>query len=106
MSQSKAEHSGPRHGSTAIPQIDLWGGKSCDVPEHVAKCPECGHTLHVYCHSWDAATGKPWADELQIDCQNERFYDGETDTYEHRWHQSDWQSVRDEIVKWAGARLP
>lgn len=80
----------------------LWHGKSCEVPKEVAVCPECGGELYVYCHGWHTDTGQPIAADLQIDCENEKVFD-EDDGFEHRWFQSDWQSIKDAVVKWSMA---
>lgn len=88
-----------------IPENVLWGGKSCLLPRSVRLCPECGHQLYLNCDSWDADTGQPF--EVSVDCCNEEWFgDDEPDSKEfprhcHRYWQSDWQSVRDAVNRWA-----
>lgn len=83
----------------------LWHGKSCEVPKDVAVCPECGGELYVYCHGWHTDTGQPIAADLQINCEVEEWIleDDEDAETGHKWWQSDWQPVRDAIVKWSMA---
>lgn len=93
-------------------KVMLWHGKSCEVPREIAVCPECGSELYVYCQGWHTDTGQPLAADLQIECEAENWilgidegewsnvYNGDTG---HSWKQSDWQSVREAIVKWAMA---
>ena len=84
------------------PRNDLWGGKSCNVPKDVAICPECSGGLHVYCHQWNAETGQPDAEGLQVDCDNEKYFDDDDDPgHEHHWFQQDWQDVIATIRRWA-----
>ncbi len=87
------------------PETQLWGGKWCELPRSVRLCPECGHSLYVNCDSWDTDTGQPF--EVSVDCKNEKWFDDEEPDSEelpgfvHRYWQSDWQSVRDEVEAWA-----
>lgn len=104
MSKNKDVDAAPLHGVVITPHEHLWGGKSCDVPRAVAVCLECGHSLHVSCNAWDEETGQPHGADLQIDCENEKWFDDDEDKgFEHRWFQSDWQSVVDAVRKWADA---
>lgn len=73
----------------------LFGGHA-EVPADVAICPECGGTLHARSMAWGDQSGVPLAAELQIDCVHEP-------SARHRWFQSDWQPVVDQVRKWAGA---
>jgi hypothetical protein len=76
----------------------LWHGKGCFVPKDIAVCPECGSELSARAMAWDSETGQPHAESIEIDCQ----YDADGEHW-HRWHQSDWQRVRDAITKWSKA---
>lgn len=81
---------------------NLLNGGNMPVPATVALCPECGSSLHVHSNEWDTETGVPTPEGLQIDCVAEceaigqTFYD-----VSHRWFQSDWQPVVDEVREWA-----
>jgi hypothetical protein len=88
----------PRMVEAFARQALLFGG-STDVPDTIAKCPECGGNLAARSMQWDAASGQPDASALDIDCQ-----DALSHCDSHRWHQSEWQPVRDAIVKWCGAK--
>lgn len=74
----------------------LWHGSGCYIPTTVAVCPECGGELYAKSLSWWAETGQPSANSIDIHCR-------EDPDLNHRWHQSDWQPVRDAIAKWSGA---
>ena len=76
----------------------LWHGTISAVPINIAKCPECGGELTARSMQWDAETGQPDATAIEID-----RIDGPSHCDLHRWHQSDWQPVRDEISMWCGA---
>ena len=73
-------------------------GGHCMVPLKVATCPECDSMLSVRCIQWDSETGVPHDVGLEIECES-----SEESQAEHRWAQSDWQPVRDEIAAWCGA---
>jgi hypothetical protein len=89
----------PRMVEAFARQALLFGG-STDVPDTVAKCPECGGDLAANSMQWDAETGQPDAAALEIVC----IADARELTCIHRWHQSEWQPIRDAIVKWCKAR--
>lgn len=74
----------------------LLGGGNCLVPKDVAICPECSGRLHAESCEWDTATDKPTLGGIYLNCQREG-------SIRHRGWQSDWQSVRDAVDKWAGA---
>lgn len=78
-----------------IGQLDY--GKSCLIPKSVAVCPECGGRLDAECIEWGAEDGKPSTSGLYIDCRKDRR------RMEHKYWQSDWQSIVDAIGKWCGA---
>ena len=46
---------------------ELKHGGACDVPRHIATCPECGADLHAESFEWDLETGAPTAAGLGID---------------------------------------
>lgn len=75
----------------------LTHGSGCYVPREVAECPECGGELHARAMQWDAETGVPDAESIDLDCIADR-------ACRHRWWQSDWQPVLDKIRKWSGAK--
>lgn len=104
MAKQNSVDAASLHPIVITPRDNLWGGKSCNVPRSIAICPECGNDLRVSCNAWDESTGQPYACDLQIDCENEKWFDDEEDKgFEHRWFQSDWQSVVDVVRKWAEA---
>jgi len=76
----------------------LWRGKSSTVPRAIAICPECQGTLAARSLEWDAASGRPEASAIELDCEHD-CRGGKT----HRHFQSDWQPVRDAIAKWCKA---
>jgi hypothetical protein len=75
----------------------LWHGNPHDIPKSVAICPECNGQLTALPQSWDAATGRPSAVDMDIVCINE------LQSGNHRFHRSDWQPTRETIAKWCGA---
>jgi hypothetical protein len=77
----------------------LWHGGGVYVPRSVAVCPECRGELTARAMEWDTETGQPSAVGIEIDCLNFLVHDG----VGHRWHQSDWQPVRDAVAKWCKA---
>lgn len=80
-------------------------GDWVDVPDDIASCPECGGKLTVCSNANHVESGKPIADALCIDCENEDEDWDEDEDREcpHRHRQSDWQPVVDKIRQWAGA---
>jgi len=74
----------------------LLYGKSSLVPHKVAVCPECGAQLFAESTEWASESGEPSKGGLVIDCVDDA-------NFEHRYWQSDWQSVVDAIAKWCGA---
>jgi hypothetical protein len=88
----------------------FYGGGSM-VPLSVAMCPECQGQLHAECNRWDAITGKPIADGIDVTCCDEQLLLDEWENNDddershrevaHRWHQSDWQPIVDTVRKWA-----
>lgn len=92
----------------------LCGSGVCDVPELVAVCPECNGKLYVQCEGWTEDTKQPCRDGVSVNCYEEDMaldeweQDEDEDPrgyYEvaHRWHQSEWQPVIDDVCKWVGA---
>lgn len=81
------------------PERPLWHGIGCYVPKVVAVCPECGGELTARSMQWDTETGQPDAEAIDIEC-----LDYLSHLSGHRWFQSDWQPIRDAIVKWCEAR--
>ncbi len=77
----------------------LWNGTGCYIPKTVAVCPECGGELTARSMQWDAETGRPDAAAIDIEC-----LDYLSHMSGHRWHQSDWQPIRDTIAKWCDAK--
>ena len=81
------------------------------VPFDIALCPECGGPLHVVANAWDTETGKPHADELQVECvadamlletaEEEDWPAWQLREQSHRWWQCDWQPVVDAVREWA-----
>ncbi len=76
----------------------LWHGVGCYVPPGVAVCPECGLELTARALGYVAATGRPIAASIEIECLGDM-----NGLQSHRWYQSEWQPVRDAIVKWCDA---
>ncbi len=80
------------------PNLLLHGGSSY-IPLSVAVCPECGAPLHCQSMAWVTETGMLIAEALRIEClggvPNNHKY--------HKYHQADWQHVRDAVEWWAGA---
>ena len=74
----------------------LHHGSGCYIPKGVAVCPECGGELHARSMSWEQATGRPIAADIEIGCVADPDLN-------HRFWQSDWQPVRDAIAKWVKA---
>jgi ssDNA-binding Zn-finger/Zn-ribbon topoisomerase 1 len=74
----------------------LWHGSGCYVPREVAECPECSGELYARSHSWIEETGQPIAEAIDIGCVNDPDCN-------HRYWQSDWQSIVDAIRKWCKA---
>ncbi len=79
----------------SVDPADLHFGGAARVPSLVEMCPECGGYLIVRSFSWDALSGQPHGDGLQIDCVRD-------EKAMHRYFQSDWQAVVDKVRKWAG----
>lgn len=83
----------------------LRHGGVCEVPSEVATCPECGETLAVRCEEWDAETGEPVWEFIELECDEWEFeieeeeYDELYDT--HRGGQFIWQPVIDRVAEWA-----
>jgi hypothetical protein len=73
----------------------LYGGH-CGVPKDVCVCPECGGKLMAESMEWIEETGMPTIGGLTVDCKNS-FVE------RHRYWQSDWQSVINQVEKWCGA---
>lgn len=81
----------------------LWGESfGVYVPEQIAVCPECGEGLIAECHEHEAESGRPIATGIEVQCLC-RVRAGSFEV-NHRWHQSQWQPVRDAIAKWCDAR--
>jgi len=78
----------------------LHSGGGAYVPKEIAVCPECGSQLTARSHSWDAETGVPCAVDIEIECTADELDDPST---WHKFHQCDWQPVRDAVAQWAGA---
>ena len=68
-----------------------------DIPNEVAKCPECGSQLLVEVLDIDCETNLPWASSVTVQCKNEDF---EQEESWHRHWQSEWQPTIDEVKKW------
>lgn len=75
----------------------LKHGGHCDIPMAVATCPECGGALYAECQDWEEETGLPIYGSINVDCIID------ADAMDHRYWQSDWQSVVDAVGRWAGA---
>jgi hypothetical protein len=73
----------------------LYGG-NCYVPKDIAVCPECGSRLKAVSIEWLSETGIPTTGGLEVSCKNS-FVEW------HRYWQSDWQSVINQVEKWCGA---
>lgn len=94
------QNSNDRSGSSCV-MLPIGGGSSVPVPKHVDTCPECGGIIHAFVVEWEEDTKKPViGGGIQLTCENEEW-DGEG--WNHRWWQSDWQSVVDNVDKWAGS---
>ncbi len=74
----------------------LYHGSGCYVPLEVAKCPECGAELTARSMQWNAATGEPHGEYIDICCTADPDLN-------HHYHQDRWQPVRDAIVRWCRA---
>ena len=75
----------------------LLHGGHCDIPMDVAFCPECGGALCAEAQEWEEGTGLPISGALNVGCIIDE------DTMDHRYWQSDWQSVVDAVERWSGA---
>jgi DNA-directed RNA polymerase subunit RPC12/RpoP len=85
----------------------LWTGtigekRGLYVPDEVAKCPECKSSLIAECIEHEAETGRPVATGIELDCI--QFLSDSMYGSAHSYRQSDWQPVRDAVVKWCDAR--
>lgn len=78
-----------------VPKKLLFGGH-CNVPIKIAACPECGGALIIESSEWIEETGKPTTGGLTVDCKS-------SFAERHRYWQSDWQSVINQVEKWCGA---
>lgn len=67
-----------------------------NIPDTVAKCPECGEYLTVEITEWDTDTGEPTEGGFEISCDMEDF---EYDLHAERWP-TDWMSVEAKIYQW------
>ena len=59
------------------------------VPAEIAVCPECGGELW-----WQLTCDDPDLAGLELDCDWDESHE------DHRWWQSDWQPVLDEVKKY------
>lgn len=78
------ERCGDKSRSTALLCDGLLFGGDCDVPEHVAKCPECGGTLHAENQEWDSESGAPTLGGLIVYCNSDPFFSKHMGQY-HDW---------------------
>lgn len=78
-----------------------------EVPDRVAKCPECGRGLMVQVNGCEAATGLLHEDDMiEVECVNEPDPDDpEYADKAHRWWQGEWMPTLDRVRKWAKANL-
>lgn len=79
-------------------------GRGLYVPPQIAKCPECGEELIAKCLEHEVETGRPVSTGIEIDCLS-FIRDGGFQTTMHKFRQSDWQPMRDAVVKWCDARV-
>lgn len=68
--------------------------QTVQVPEAVARCPECNARVWVTAQVVDAKTLDLL--EVDVDC----IHDARK--MDHRYRQSDWQPVRDAVNQWLG----
>lgn len=73
----------------------LFGG-NYPVPKYIAVCPECGSQLIAESMEWIEKTGQPTIGGLTVDCRAGGMRP-------HRFYQSDWQGVINQVEKWCGA---
>ncbi len=85
----------------------------CEVPRFVAICPECQSTIYVEVTEWDTDTKRATYCGIDLNCNAEEqalmdWEQAEDGTpfseVAHRWHQSEWQPVRDAVAKWLGVQ--
>lgn len=81
---------------TIAPDSIKHGG-SADVPSEIATCPECQGALLAVSEEWVEKTGAPSIGGLYVDCLADQ------EAMNHKYWQSDWQSVIDQVAKWCGA---
>lgn len=73
----------------------VQAGEAVTLPG--VRCPECGGVVLVSVESWGEPSMSPC--EIAFDCHNDDR------AARHRWHQSDWQPVKDAAHRWAKAFL-
>ena len=94
QNQETSRHTVP---TTALLCDGLLFGGDCDVPEHVAKCPECGGTLHAENQEWDTDSGAPTLGGLVIYCNSDAFFSRHNSQY------SDWIPVQNKCAEFFNA---
>lgn len=80
----------------------LWNLGRAEIPREVVVCPECSGKLYAHSHACNADTGRPYLGNFSVFCENEDR-EGDGVAINHRWFQSDWSSVMDDIGKWCDA---
>jgi len=75
------------------------------VPDAIGKCPECGESLIADCMEHELESGRPVATGIELHCKTFLGDDIEDVRTLHKFRQSDWQDVRDRVVKWCDARV-
>ena len=67
------------------------GPEGFDIPQDVAKCPECSAQLHVEFNEWETESGKPTYEGMDLCCTEED--EEEYPESAHRHWQGEWQPV-------------
>lgn len=80
-----------------------WLGEWADIPQDIAKCPECGSQLEAWVDGWSERGGY----SVDVSCKKS----GLMVVSDHLCYQSDWQPVLDVVKAWAnspnaGSELP
>lgn len=74
------------------------------------RCPECGGPLTVNVTEWETVTGRPTECGVEVSCVWWEMSEleeeaGGPEAIHHRWWQSDWQPVVDQVGSWGQKHL-